>query len=163
MHLLDKKNRDMLTGLSVFSEAELDSRLEIQLENYCKCVIIEANTMSDMLTRSIVPAIGEYIKELAESAKTQKDVFAGADIEFEEKSAAELRRIRKEITEKTVELKASVASAEKLETVEESGYIRDTLIPAMEKLRALSDSAEAMLGEKSWPFPCYDKLLFSVR
>ncbi len=163
VHLLDKKNRDMLTGLSVFSEAELDSRLEIQLENYCKCVIIEANTMSDMLTRSIVPAIGEYIKELAESAKTQKDVFAGADIEFEEKSAAELRRIRKEITEKTAELKASVASAEKLETVEESGYIRDALIPAMEKLRALSDSAEAMLGEKSWPFPCYDKLLFSVR
>ncbi len=163
VHLLDKKNRDMLTGLSVFSEAELDSRLEIQLENYCKCVIIEANTMSDMLTRSIVPAIGEYIKELAESAKTQKDVFAGADIEFEEKSAAELRRIRKEITEKTAELKASVASAEKLETVEESGYIRDTLIPIMEKLRALSDSAEAMLGEKSWPFPCYDKLLFSVR
>ena len=163
VHLLDKKNKDMLTGLSVFSEAELDSRLEIQLENYCKCVIIEANTMSDMLTRSIVPAIGEYIKELAESAKTQKEVFAGADIEFEEKRAAELRRIRKEITEKTAELKASVASAEKLETVEESGYIRDALIPAMEKLRALSDSAEAMLGEKSWPFPCYDKLLFSVR
>ncbi len=163
VHLLDKKNRDMLTGLSVFSEAELDSRLEIQLENYCKCVIIEANTMSDMLTRSIVPAIGEYIKELAESAKTQKEAFAGADIEFEEKRAAELRRIRKEITEKTAELKASVASAEKLETVEESGYIRDALIPVMEKLRALSDSAEAMLGEKSWPFPCYDKLLFSVR
>ena len=163
VHLLDKKNRDMLTGLAVFSEAELDSRLEIQLENYCKCVIIEANTMSDMLTRSIVPAIGEYIKELAESAKTQKDVFAGADVEFEEKSSAELRRIRKEITEKTAELKAAVASAEKLETVEESGYIRDALIPVMEKLRALSDSAEAMLGEKSWPFPCYDKLLFSVR
>ena len=163
VHLLDRKNREMLTGLSVFSEAELDSRLEIQLENYCKCVIIEANTMSDMLTRSIVPAISEYIKELAETAKTQKEVFAGADIEFEEKSAAELRRIRKEITEKTAELKAAVASAEKLETVEESGYIRDTLIPVMEKLRALSDGAEAMLGEKSWPFPCYDKLLFSVR
>ena len=163
VHLLDRKNREMLTGLSVFSEAELDSRLEIQLENYCKCVIIEANTMSDMLTRSIVPAIGGYIKELAETAKTQKEVFAGADIEFEEKSAAELRRIRKEITEKTAELKASVEYAEKLETVEESGYIRDTLIPVMEKLRALSDGAEAMLGEKSWPFPCYDKLLFSVR
>ncbi len=162
-HLLDKKNKDMLTGLSVFSEAELNSRLEIQLENYCKCVIIEANTMSDMLARSIVPAIGEYIKELADTAKTQKEVFDGADIEFEEKTALELRAIRKKITEKSAVLKETVCSAEKLGTIEEAEYIRDTLIPVMEELRALSDSAEMIVGEKHWPFPCYDKLLFSVK
>ncbi len=162
-HLLDKKNKDMLTGLSVFSEAELNSRLEIQLENYCKCVIIEANTMSDMLARSIVPAIGEYIKELADTAKTQKEVFDGADIEFEEKTALELRAIRKKITEKSAVLKETVCSAEKQGTIEEAEYIRDTLIPVMEELRALSDSAEMIVGEKHWPFPCYDKLLFSVK
>ncbi len=162
-HLLDKKNKDMLTGLSVFSEAELNSRLEIQLENYCKCVIIEANTMSDMLARSIIPAIGEYIKELADTAKAQKEVFDGADIEFEEKTALELRAIRKKITEKSAVLKETVCSAEKLGTIEEAEYIRDTLIPVMEELRALSDSAEMIVGEKHWPFPCYDKLLFSVK
>ena len=163
VHLLDKKNKDMLTGLSVFSEAELNSRLEIQLENYCKCVIIEANTMSDMLSRSIVPAIGEYIKELADTAKTQIEVFDGADIEFEEKTASELRAIRKKITEKSAVLKETVCSAEKLDTIKEAEYIRDTLIPVMEELRALSDSAETIVGEKHWPFPCYDKLLFSVK
>ncbi len=162
-HLLDKKNKDMLTGLSVFSEAELNSRLEIQLENYCKCVIIEANTMSDMLARSIIPAIGEYIKELADTAKAQKEVFDGADIEFEEKTALELRAIRKKITEKSAVLKETVCSAEKQGTIEEAEYIRDTLIPVMEELRALSDSAEMIVGEKHWPFPCYDKLLFSVK
>ena len=163
VHLLDKKNKDMLTGLSVFSEAELNSRLEIQLENYCKCVIIEANTMFDMLSRSIVPAIGEYIKVLADTAKTQKEVFDGADIEFEEKTASELRTIRKKITEKSAVLKETVCSAEKLDTIKEAEYIRDTLIPVMEELRALSDSAETIVGEKHWPFPCYDKLLFSVK
>ena len=38
--ILEKKNVDMLTGLRVYSEAELDSRYEILLENYCKTVTI---------------------------------------------------------------------------------------------------------------------------
>ena len=47
-HLLDKKNVQMLTAHKVFSEAELKSRCEIMLENYCKTVLIEANTMIDI-------------------------------------------------------------------------------------------------------------------
>ena len=163
VHLLDKKNRDMLTGLSVFTESELRSRLEIQLENYCKTVLIEANTMSDMLERAIVPAIGGYIKELADTALVQKEAFSDADVEFEEKTAAELRGIRKKITEDVSALKSAVRAAEELDTVKASEYIRDTLIPVMEKLRASSDTAESILSEKRWPFPCYDKLLFSVK
>ena len=41
-HLLDKKNVDMLIKHGVYSPAELKSRCEIMLENYCKTVIIEA-------------------------------------------------------------------------------------------------------------------------
>ncbi|MDD7345292.1 MAG: glutamine synthetase III, partial [Ruminococcus sp.] len=37
-HLLDKKNVDMLTSHKVFTVAELNSRCEIMLENYCKAV-----------------------------------------------------------------------------------------------------------------------------
>ena len=47
-HLLDEKNVRMLTSHKVFSEAELKSRCEIMLDNYCKTVLIEANTMIDM-------------------------------------------------------------------------------------------------------------------
>ena len=50
-HLLDKKNVDMLTGHKVFTVEELKSRCEIMLENYCKTVTIEANTMADMAKR----------------------------------------------------------------------------------------------------------------
>ena len=47
-HLLDEKNVRMLTSHKIFSEAELKSRCEIMLDNYCKTVLIEANTMIDM-------------------------------------------------------------------------------------------------------------------
>ena len=56
-YLLDKKNMEMLMGQKVFQEAELRSRYEIQLENYCKTVRIEALTMVDMARKLILPAV----------------------------------------------------------------------------------------------------------
>ena len=53
--LLEKKNVDMLTGLKIFTKAELESRYEIMMENYVKTVTIEAQTMLDM-TRPPLPA-----------------------------------------------------------------------------------------------------------
>lgn len=50
-HLLDEKNVRMLTAHRIFSETELKSRCDIMLENYCKSVTIEANTMIDMVRK----------------------------------------------------------------------------------------------------------------
>ncbi len=71
-HLLDKKNVDMLTRHGVYSEEELKSRYEITLGNYCKTVIIEANTMADMARTQIAPAVEEYIAALANTASAKK-------------------------------------------------------------------------------------------
>ena len=73
-HLLDNKNVKMLTSHKVFSEAELKSRCEIMLDNYCKTVLIEANTMIDMAKTEIAPAISAYVLELANTASTKKAV-----------------------------------------------------------------------------------------
>ena len=63
-HLLDEKNVRMLTSHKVFSKAELESRCEIMLENYCKTIVIEASTMVDMAKREIIPAVEAYVMEL---------------------------------------------------------------------------------------------------
>ena len=73
-HLLDEKNVRMLTSHKVFSESELKSRCEIMLENYCKTVLIEANTMIDMAKTEIAPAISEYVGELANTVIAKKSV-----------------------------------------------------------------------------------------
>ena len=59
-HLLDPKNVKMLTLHKVYSVEELKSRYEITLENYCKTVMIEANTMVDMANTQIAPAVSSY-------------------------------------------------------------------------------------------------------
>ena len=47
-HILDRKNVELLTGQKIYTEPELRARYEIVLENYCKSIVIEANTMVDM-------------------------------------------------------------------------------------------------------------------
>ena len=46
--------------------------------------------------------------------------------------------------------------------VKASEFIRDTVLPAMDKLRSAADKAETMTAEDYYPFPTYDKLLFGV-
>ena len=82
-HLLDKKNVDMLTSHKVFSEVELKSRYEITLENYCKTVIIEANTMVSMARTQIAPAIEKYINDLAKTASLKKSLSPDISCGFE--------------------------------------------------------------------------------
>lgn len=43
-----------------------------------------------------------------------------------------------------------------------SKYCRDSVIPAMNKLRITADMLEQNVGAKYWPFPTYSDLLFNV-
>ena len=44
----------------------------------------------------------------------------------------------------------------------QAAAIRDRLLPAMRRLRADCDAAEALVPAGEWPFPTYAELLFSV-
>ena len=70
--ILEPKNVQMLISQGVFSMAELRSRYEITLENYCKTVTIEANTMIEMVHREILAAIEAYVGSVAETAAKKK-------------------------------------------------------------------------------------------
>ena len=84
-HVLDKKNVDMLVGHKVFTEAELKSRCEIQLENYCKTVIIEANTLVSMAKTLIAPAIEAYAADVAKAVAAKRIVDAELPCKYESK------------------------------------------------------------------------------
>lgn len=67
-HFISKKNIKLLTKYNVLTEAELHSRYEIVMENYCKIIHIEALTLTDMLKKSIIPFSLGYCGELAKIA-----------------------------------------------------------------------------------------------
>ncbi len=163
-HLLDEKNVKMLTSHGVFSKAEMESRCEIMLENYCKQVRIEANTMFDMARRQILPAVTCYGDKLAETVAAKKAVAGGLACSYETTVITRLSVLADQIYERSEELQKAICKLGDAEDViAESVAIRDMLLPKMAELRAAADEAETLVSSECWPFPSYGDLLFSVR
>ncbi len=162
-HLLDKKNVDMLTRHGVYSEEELKSRYEITLGNYCKTVIIEANTMADMARTQIAPAVEEYIAALANTASAKKVLDSTLDCGYEKELIWRLSVLNVKISVKVKELEESMQSLAAVKEIgEKAALIRDTVLERMEELREGCDEAETLTAKKYWPYPSYGDLLFSV-
>ena len=163
-HLLDEKNVKMLTSQGVFVESELNSRYEITLENYCKTVVIEANTMIDMAQTEIAPAVESYALDLANTLQAKKAVNASLACSYESNLVKKLSELTDTIAVKTAELEQAVQNLDSLSEIgEEANAIRDNVLVKMDELRSACDEAETVTAKKYWPFPTYGDLLFGVK
>jgi glutamine synthetase len=163
-HLLDKKNVDMLTSHKVFTVEELQSRCEIMLENYCKTVTIEANTMADMAKTLIAPAVERFAADTAKNAAAKKAFDQSVPCGYETRIVKKLSELTDRIAEKVDELQsAEISLRDAGDVIAESAMIRDKVLPKMCELRVACDEAETITAKSYWPFPTYADILFSVR
>ena len=163
-HLLDKKNVDMLIGHKIFTIDELRSRRDIMLENYCKTVTIEANTMVDMAKTQIAPAISAFTAELASNAEAKLALDPNLACSYETGLVKKLSSLTDRIYGSIGELQDQVIALHNAkDVVEESAMIRDEVLPKMCELRVACDEAETLTAKDYWPFPTYADILFSVR
>ncbi|MBR6259093.1 MAG: glutamine synthetase III, partial [Oscillospiraceae bacterium] len=164
IHLLDKKNKDMLMGQGVFTEAELNSRYEIMLENYNHIVTIEANTMVDMAKTQIAPAAEAFCADVAKSASAKRALEPGLACSYETGLVKRLSVLTDRIYEAAGELEKAIVEMHGCEGVGKTAdFIRDSVIPRMNELRLPCDEAETLTAKSYWPFPTYGDLLFGVK
>ena len=162
--LLQKQNMDMLVAHGVYTESELRSRCEIQLENYCKTVRIEALTMVDMARKEILPAVEAYVSSIAAAAAAKKTVDAELPCGYETKKLRRLSSLVDTIDSRVDTLEEKLVRLDTFrDLTEEAAFIRDELIPGMGQLRAAADEAETQTAASCWPFPTYGDLLFGVK
>ena len=162
-HLLDKKNVDMLTRHKVFSEAELKSRCEIMLDNYCKSIIIEANTMASMAKTQILPAVEAYAADMAKTASAKKALDSSIACAYETGLVKKLSSLADCIARGADALEESVVKlADASDIISESEMIRDSVLVKMGELRVPCDEAEVITAKDYWPLPSYGEILFSV-
>ncbi len=162
-HLLDQKNVDMLTSHGVFTIRELNSRCEIMLENYCKSVIIEGNTMVEMARTQIAPAVEAFAASLAAAAAAKRVLIPDLPCEYETKLIRQLSHLTDQIYSGAQALEEALGSLSAEDIIQEAELIRDTILPKMEALRTPCDEAETITAKSYWPFPTYGDLLFGVR
>ena len=161
--LLDKKNIDMLTSEGVYTEAELHSRYEIMLENYCKTVSIEALTMADMAKKEILPAVEAYAADTARAAAAKRGLDPDCACTYERGLVRRLSTLCDVIAANTEALEDSMLHLhDAADVTAESCAIRDDVLPRMRELRAAADEAESITSAKYWPYPTYSELLYGV-
>ena len=162
--LLDKKNVEMLTSHKIFSEAEIESRYEITLENYCKTVNIEGLTMVDMARKEIIPAVEKYVADIAAAYSAKKNSVAGISVKYEEEMLKKLSVLVDEMDAAVKELELALVKYNTITDITEASEdIRDDVLPKMSVLRIACDEAETITSEEYWPFPTYGDLLFGVK
>ena len=162
--VLEKENVEMLTSLKIFSEAEIRSRYEICLENYCKTVNIEGLTMVDMVRKEILPAVEAYLGDLSGTVAAKTAAVPGLACKYEKDQISKLSKLADEISDAASSLDTTLIRLKAIPDVTDAAYvIRDVVLQKMAELRVVCDEAESITADKYWPFPTYGDLLFGVR
>lgn len=162
-YYISDANVKLFEKYGVFSKTEIYSRYEIQLENYCKQIHIEALTMVEMIRKDILPAACSYMKDLSKEAINKKQLCADISCELEETLLKKLSSLTSDLYKKTIMLEESVESKKEFNCVlDEAKYYRNIVFAQMEDTRKTADEIEKSVGAKYWPYPTYGDLLFSV-
>ncbi len=158
-----EKNIRLFEKHNILSEVELRSRCEVLLEKYSKIINIEALTALDMAKKDIVPAVASYIRDLAETASLVRSVDPDLVPAAETELIKKLNNLLNCFIGKIEILDRAVLGAKEVEGAAETArYFKDSVLAAMQELRAVADEMEANMSAKAWPYPSYGTMLFSV-
>ena len=162
-YLISDKAVKVFEKHQVLSKAELHSRYEIHLENYIKQINIEALTMLDMAKRQILPATISFSATVADAIAKVRLASAKANVTAQEDLLLAVTSGLNSMSANIATLESFLEGAEKVsDTFKLAEYYRDKVFTTMGKLRCDSDSLEAIVDAKVWPFPTYAELLFNI-
>ncbi|HVG70931.1 MAG TPA: glutamine synthetase III [Vicinamibacterales bacterium] len=155
--LVTKDAIALLEKFKILNAREVHARYEIFLENYNKTINVEGQLMVLIANRYILPAAFEYQRNIGQSVAAVK-AGGGSSVQGK-KLLAQYTKLVDRFKTQTDALAAALehgnGSAEK-----HAKYMRDKVVPAMEKLRATGDEIEVLTPHEIWPLPTYREMLF---
>jgi glutamine synthetase len=131
----------------VLSERELHSRHEVLLEQYVTKLNIEAETAASIARTMLLPAAARHIAVLRGA---ELGSLAGEASEIVAEFDAAIRELET----------ANLAENQPDPLLDHAAYMHDTVVPAMEGVRAVADRLEKVVADDLWPLPKYSEILF---
>lgn len=160
---IDEKSIELMESFGVLNSAEMRARYEVEMEHYAKIINIEALTMIDMANQMILPAIIEYSGSVASAAAAKQALARPVSTKAEEALLERLAEGADEMSDAITALEdAQRECAEQGVGPEQAFDYRDKVLPAMERLRKVSDNMEFYVAREYWPLPTYNDMLFYV-
>ena len=144
--LVAKSTIQAFEQYDVLNERELEARFEVATEQYSTKLNIEAETAASMARTMILPAAVRYLAECKDAGMTSL--------------TSELKASTDELLKRLKVLEKANASHPAAEGLKEAEYMRDKVIPAMDKTRETADKLEGLVADDLWPLPKYSEMLF---
>jgi len=162
---LTDQSKKLFFDLGIFSEIELEGRVEVMFEQYTKKIQIEARVLGDIASNHIVPTAVKYQNRLMDNVLGLKEIYGE---EFKTLAGNRIELI-KEISDHVTEIKSGVY--EMVEARKVANKISDekekckayskTIAPYLSSIRYHIDKLELIVDDEIWPLPKYRELLFS--
>lgn len=159
IHYCDDKNVGLFKRHGVYSKQEMESRMEIGLEEYRKAIQIEAAVMLEMLKRQILPSAVAFSKDvtLSISAKDSIGIPANGERSLCTKLSSDIDSLYERIGILEKDL-SDVPSG----IYESARWCADKVVASMEACREKADDLERIVDKSYWPVPTYSDILFYV-
>jgi len=148
--------KELFTRYGVLSAREVESRLEIYLEQYTRTITVEANLTLEIASTSIFPAAIRYQNELAATCVNLKTL----DYDFDTETLDEMVALVKALQISIAELKSAMTEPGSDDLLAEARHCCDRLLPAMNRVRNIADELEGIVADDLWPLPTYQEMLF---
>ncbi len=147
-YLVNDQTETLFDNYGVLSPRELESRYEVFLEQYVTKLNIEAETAAAIARTMLLPAAARHLSVLM-SAELGSLAGETADLIGEFDTA--IRALESANLEDNQPHDDVLAHAE---------YMHNTVVPAMEAVRAAADRLEKTVADDLWPLPKYSEILF---
>jgi len=159
---MSDKNVALFEKHGIMSRLEMSAREEVDIENYCNIISIEAKTLLGMTTREIIPAISSFEGELCRTLLDKQSIFGKDDSSVERVECLRLSKDNSEIADLCGRLSDALDVAPTAMDAGTASYYHDKVLVLMEEMRLLINDAEGLVPGRLWPYPTYRRLLFSV-
>ncbi len=155
-----KEYKELFAKYKVLNEKEYDAREEIMWERYVKVVNIEANATVDIAKNQILPAVLKYQSELAQTVQTTAAVVKSSQ-KGQNALLEEVAKGASDLYEAVEALDKLIESANGGSSLHQTAAsFKDSVIPAMLKVREIADWLETIVDDDLWPLPKYREMLF---
>jgi glutamine synthetase len=159
-------SRDVLIGSGIFTEKELESRVDVEYEKFTKKVQIESRVLADLAINHIAPTGIKYMSSLIENIKGLKEIFDEKEYERLAGTTKEAIVIISDHITKIKKLVFDMVEERKKANIIEDPYKKALAYekhvkPYLDSIRQLIDKLELIVDDEIWPLPKYRELLFT--
>ncbi|TDZ77653.1 glutamine synthetase III [Mycobacteroides salmoniphilum] len=146
---------ELFDKYKVFNDREMHSRYEIGLEQYALTIHVEAKLSLELGSTVVLPAAMRYQTEIAQNVAALKAAGVEPSTTLLEDVSAPIS----DLVNALADLRKGVESDFATTALEEAEHAQ-SLLPAMDAVRAAADVLEGIVADDLWPLPTYQEMLY---